>query len=530
MGILTILGLIPLVGSLVVGFVPTKDAARSKWIALAFASVTFVVALVAAFQFDTASPAPFQLVEQLEWIPSLGISYAVGVDGIGLILVLLATFLVPIVIWAGWNDVEDTASMTEGQSQGQVRGYFALMLVLEAMMVGVFVSLDVVLFYFFFELVLIPIYFMIGRYGTGRRTYAAVKFLVYSLLGGLIMLAALAGLWFVSIEAYGDPTMFVPQLIAMEIDTTVQGWLFVGFFIAFAIKAPMWPVHTWLPDASGSATPGTAVLLIGVLDKIAVFGMLRLCLPLFPDAAQQFAPVIIALAVISIFYGALVAIGQSDMKRMFGYVSISHFGFMVMGVFAFTSAAQIGASFYMLGHGVSTALLFLTASYLIARRKSAKVADYGGVVSVAPVAAGFFLIAGLSALALPGMMTFLGEFLVLVGVFEVYPWVAAVATTAIILAALYILFMYQRSMTGPTSDSVKGMTDLSGRERWAIAPLIAVMIFFGFYPAPIMDLLEPAIEQTMEWTGTTDPLPTIGDDSRAAASGSAFLPIEGSQQ
>ena len=524
MSILTILGLIPLVGSIVVGFTPAKDALTSKWIALVFAVATFVVAIIAALQFDVSSAAPFQLVEQNDWIPSLGISFAVGVDGIGLILVLLATFLVPVVMWAGWNDVENTASMVKDQSQGQVRGYLALMLVLEAMMVGVFVSLDVVLFYLFFELVLIPVYFMIGRYGVGRRTYAAVKFLIYGFLGGMIMLAALAGLWYVSADFYGDPTMFVPDLIRMDIDPTVQAWLFLGFFIAFAIKAPMWPVHTWLPDAAGSAAPGTAVLLIGVLDKIAVFGMLRLCLPMFPDAAQMFAPYIIALAVISIFYGALVAIGQSDMKRMFGYISISHFGVMVMAVFAFTSTALSGASFYMLGHGISTALLFLVASFLISRRKSAKIDDYGGVVSVAPVAAGFFLIAGLSALALPGMMTFLGEFLALAGVFERYPWVAAFSTLAVVLAAVYILYSYQRSMTGPTTDAVKGMPDLNLRERWSIAPLIAVVVFFGFYPAPLMNLINPAVEQTMEWVGETNPPPKVAD-----AAAPVPVPAEGSQ-
>ena len=527
MSILTILGLIPLVGSVVVGFSPTKDPARSKLIALVFAVAAFVVAIVAALQFDVSSPEPFQLVGQHDWIPSLGISYAVGVDGIGLILVLLATLLVPIVIWSGWNDVEDSAELTEGQPQGEVRGYFALMLVLEAMMIGVFVSLDIVLFYIFFEVILIPIYFMIGRYGTGRRSYAAVKFLVYNLLGGMIMLAALAGLWYLSVDFFGAPTMSVPALMIMEIDPTLQGFLFWGFFIAFAIKAPLFPVHTWLPDAAGSATPGTAVLLIGVLDKIAVFGMLRILLPMFPDASHQFAPVVIALAVISIFYGALVAIGQSDMKRMFGYVSISHFGFMVMGVFAFTTAATAGAAFYMLGHGLSTAMLFLVAGYLISRRKSARISDYGGVVNVAPVAAGLFLIAGLSALALPGMMTFVSEFLVLVGVFERYAWVGAFATLAIVLAAVYILYLYQRTMTGPTAESVEGMTDLSMRERWAVAPVVALLIVFGFFPAPMMDIINPAVDRTMEWVGATDPPPTVTDST--AVSDAATLPAEGSQ-
>jgi NADH-quinone oxidoreductase subunit M len=526
--ILTILGIIPLVGSVIVGFTPTKDPAKAKIIALVFAVATFVVAVLAVLQFDPNSAEAFQFVAKHDWIPSLGISFAVGVDGIGLILVFLATLLVPVVIWAGWNDVEDAAEQSPGQTQGNVRGYFALMLVLEAMMIGVFVSLDVVLFYIFFEVILIPVYFMIGRYGTGRRTYAAVKFLVYSLLGGLVMLAALAGLWWVSLESFGSANMYFPDLLAIDIDPTVQGWLFWGFFIAFAIKAPLWPVHTWLPDAAGSSTPGTATLLIGVLDKIGTFGMLRLCLPLFPEASQQYAPVIIAISVIGIFYGALVAIGQSDMKRMFGYVSISHFGFMTMGIFAFTSIAQSGATFYMLGHGLSTAMLFLVAGYLISRRKSAQVADFGGVVSVAPVAAGLFLIAGLSALALPGFMTFQAEFLVLVGTFERYAWVAAFSTLAIVLAALYILFMYQRSMTGPTSEGVKSFKDLNLRERWAIAPLVVVLIGLGFYPSPAMNVINPAVERTMDWVGATNPPPAISDAASQAPV--TIPPVEGSQE
>jgi NADH-quinone oxidoreductase subunit M len=506
MGILTILMLVPLVGSAVVGF-GIRDVARAKQVALAIAVATFVIACVAVGMFQTGSPDPFQLVERHEWIPTLGVSYAVGVDGIALVLVFLATLLVPLVIFAGWSDVEDTASLssTDQQPMGEVRGYLALMLVLETMMIGVFVSLDVFLFYFLFEAILIPMYFMIGRYGTGRRTYAAVKFLVYSLVGGLIMLAALAVLWFASAQALGHPDLYLPTLLDIDISSTTQTWLFWGFFIAFAIKAPLWPVHTWLPDASGAATPGTAILMIGVLDKIGTFGMLRYCLPLFPEAAQTFAPVVIALSVVSIFYGGLVAIGQTDMKRLFGYVSMSHFGFITLGIFVFTTQAQVGSAFYMLGHGISTALLFMMAGYMIRRRKSANVDDYGGVVKPAPVLAGLFLVAGLTALALPGMSTFLSEFLVLLGAFERYTWVAAFATLGIILAAVYILLLYQRTMTGPETDQVKGMPDLNGREKWAVAPLIALVIFLGFYPAPVLNVLNPAIGRTMEWTGTTDP-------------------------
>ena len=507
MGTLTALALVPLIGSLVVAFGSGQSAARAKQIALFFAVVTFGVGVYAITQYDVSSSATYQLVESHEWIPSLGLTYSVGVDGLALVLVFLATLLVPLVIIAGWNDVEDTAGLptTDKQKPGSVRGYFALVLLLETMMIGVFVALDVFLFYFLFEAILIPVYFMIGRYGTGRRTYASVKFLIYSLAGGLVMLAALVMLWFVASEALGSPTLYLPELIGMDMDPVLENLMFWGFFLAFAIKAPLWPVHTWLPDAAGSSTPGTAVLLIGVLDKIGTYGMLRLCLPLFPEASQTYAPIIIAVSVIGIFYGALAAIGQTDMKRLFGYVSISHFGFITLGIFVFTSQGQVGAGLYMLGHGLSTALLFMVAGFMIVRRKSANVADYGGVVKPAPVLAGMFLIAGLTALALPGLSTFVSEFLVLLGAFTVNPWLGAGATLGIVFAALYVLLLYQRTMTGPETEQVRGMPDLNLRERWVLAPIIALVVFLGFYPAPVLDVLEPAVASTIEWTGSTDP-------------------------
>lgn len=507
---LIILMLLPLVGSLLVAFLPMESPARAKQLALLFSAATFVVTCFAALQFETDSAEQFQLVQSYSWIPSLGITFSVGIDGLGLVLVFLATLLVPLVIAAGWNDVEDTAALsTSEQPSGHVRGYFALVLVTEAMMIGVFTAIDVFLFYFLFEAILVPVYFMIGRYGTGRRTYAAVKFLIYSLTGGLIMLAALAVLWFASLQATGQRTMYLPDLMAMEFSPALQNVMFWGFFIAFAIKAPLWPVHTWLPDAAGSATPGTAILLIGVLDKIGTYGMLRFCLTLFPEASQTFAPVVIALSVIGIFYGALAAIGQTDMKRLFAYVSVSHFGFITMGIFVFTTQAQVGSAFYMLGHGLSTALLFMVAGYLIARRRSAQIDDYRGVVNEAPVLAGLFLVAGLSALALPGMSTFLSEFLVLLGTFTRYPWLGALATIGIILAALYILLLYQRTMTGPKSELVAGLADVSWREKLAVAPIIALVIVLGFYPAPVLDVLNPYVATTMEQVGTSDPPPTV---------------------
>jgi len=539
LGLLTLLAALPLVGSIVVAALPRGNPALAKQVALGVSLAALALAGVIAVQYDSGASG-YQMVEQVDWIPALGVSWTLGLDGLGLVLVLLSAVLVPVVLIAGWNERSDfgeagaaaqraqalvgasrsgssgpaaavgepSSEEAAAQSEGSVKGYLALILATQALMFGVFLAIDVFLFYVFFEAILIPVYFMIGRYGTGQRAYAAVKFLIYSLVGGLLMLAALAGLWAVSRSA-GGPTFDVRALSGMQISETTQAWLFLGFFIAFAIKAPLVPVHTWLPDAAGSARPTTAVLLIGVLDKIGTFGMMRLCLPLFPDAAQRFAPVIIAISVVSIIYGALLAIGQTDMRRLFGYVSISHFGFITLGIFVFTSQGLSGATFYMLGHGLSTALLFCVAGYLMSRRGSAQIADYGGVNQVAPVLSGMFLFAGLTALALPGLSTFISEFLVLVGTFTRYPWVAVVATLGIILAAVYVLWLYQRTMTGPATDEVRGMADLNGREILAIAPVIALVIVLGLYPKPAFDVINPMVDQLQQQVGATDPVPSV---------------------
>ena len=339
----------------------------------------------------------------------------------------------PVVLLASWDDVDDGR---RPQRQKSVR-FFALLLVLETMMIGVFAATDVFLFYVFFEAMLIPMYFLIGAYGGTQRSYAAVKFLLYSLFGGLLMLAAVIGLFVVSNG--GDHAFLFQNLVGMHIAPNTEKLLFLGFFMAFAIKAPLWPFHTWLPDAGAEAPTGGAVLLVGVLDKVGTFGFLRYCLPLFPNASRWATPVVITLCVIGIIYGALLAIGQTDLKRLIAYTSISHFGFIAMGIFAFTSQGQSGSTLYMVNHGFSTGALFLIAGFLISRRGSRLIADYGGVQRVAPVLAGTFLVAGLSSLALPGLSSFVSEFLVLVGTFTRYEAAAIIATGGIILASLYIL-------------------------------------------------------------------------------------------
>jgi len=451
-----------------------------------------------AFRFDTATAGSYQFTEKVHWIPQLGVSYALGVDGIGLTMVLLSTVLVPICVLAGWNELDGA----------RAAHFFALTLVLETFMIGVFAARDVFLFYVFFEAMLIPVYFLIGLYGGSNRRYAAVKFLLYSLLGGLVMLVAVIALYF---QGKGGADGFLTSsLTGLHFSSVaVERLLFAGFFFAFAVKAPMWPVHTWLPDAASEAPAGVAVLLVGVLDKVGTFGMITLCLPLFPDASRWAVPLVLALAVISVLYGALLAIGQSDLKRLIAYTSISHFGFIVLGIFAMTSSGQSGSVLYMVNHGFSTAALFLIAGMLIARRGSARISDYGGLQRVTPLLAGTFLVAGLSSLALPGLSSFVSEFLVLVGTFVRYPVVAVVATLGVILASLYILLTYQRMFTGPAREFSAGWRDLGARELWVVAPLIAVIIALGFYPKPVLDVLNPAVDRTMHQVHQTDPGPTV---------------------
>jgi NADH-quinone oxidoreductase subunit M len=450
--------------------------------------------------FDFNTPG-FQFVESRPWIPAFGINYALGVDGIALVLILMSVLLTPIVVIAGWNESEG--------GRWSAKTYYSLILVLETMMIGVFASTDVFLFYVFFEAMLVPVYFLIGGFGSGERAAAAVKFLLYSLFGGLLMLASIVGI-FVMSTRYGNRTFDITTLAGLHTVLTpmMENVLFLGFFIAFAIKAPLWPMHTWLPDAAKSATPGTSVLLLGVLDKVGTFGMIRYCLTLFPDASKTFTPLIITLAVISILYGAFLAIGAKDIKRLIAYTSISHFGFITMGIFAMTTQGLSGATLYMFNHGFSTAALFLVAGFMILRRKSSTIADFGGLQRVTPIMAWSFFIAGLSSLALPGLSSFVSEFLVLVGTFTRYPVAAVIATFGIVLAALYILIPVQRALHGPTTPGNENLPDLTLREKVAIAPVIAIIVALGFYPSPVLNIINPAATTVISQQGFTDPAPT----------------------
>src|SRR5688500_2859403 len=380
---------VPAIGAAVVAALPRGRDLLAKQVSLGVSLAVLLLAVLATVAFDVGGDR-FQLTTAVDWIPDFGVKFALGVAGIALVMLLLIGVLVPVVIGASWRD-----QLPGGRS---MTAYFAWLLLLEAFMVGVFAATDVFLFYVFFEAMLVPMYFLIGSYGGPRRQYAAVKFFLYSLVGGLVMLAAVIGLFVVSNSELGEGTFAFDTLRQLDIDPGVQKLLFLGFFIAFAIKAPLFPFHTWLPDAGAEAPVGGAVLLVGILDKVGTFGFLRYCLPLFPEASRILGPYIVVLCVIGILYGALLAMGQRDLKRLVSYTSIAHFGFIGLGVFAFTSQAQTGAVLYMVNHGLSTGALFLVIGFLIVRGRSRMGDDYSGVANVAPLLAGVFLVAGLSSL------------------------------------------------------------------------------------------------------------------------------------
>jgi NADH-quinone oxidoreductase subunit M len=523
---------VPALGAAAVAALPPAREALARQLALGVSLLVLLLAVLATVAFDTDGPR-FQLTTSVTWIAAFGVDFALGVDGIALVMLLLIGVLVPVVIASSW---EETAE----PGRRSMRTYWAWLLLLESMMVGVFAATDVFLFYVFFEAMLVPMYFLIGSFGGPNRQYAAVKFFLYSLLGGLVMLASVIGLYVVSNSQLGQGTFAFDALRQLDIDPGVQKLLFLGFFVAFAIKAPLVPFHTWLPDAGAEAPIGSAVLLVGVLDKVGTFGFLRYCLPLFPDASRDLAPWVLVLAVAGILYAALVAMGQSDMKRLVSYTSIAHFGFIALGIFAFSTEAGTGAVLYMVNHGIATGLLFLVVGMVIARGGSRQIRDYGGMAAKAPLLAGVFLLAGLASLALPGTNSFVSEFLVLIGSFPTQRVFTIIATTGIVLAALYVLLMYQRTMHGPprgvllaeddeplpehgAGGSTAVLTapartrtlrvaDLSRRELAVVAPLVALVIGLGVYPQPLIDLINPAVQATMSDVGV-DPggtTPAVG--------------------
>ena len=502
---LTVAICVPLVGAALVGLIPRQQAELAKRLALLASVITLVVVGVAAAEFDPDKHARYQLVERTQWIKEFGVHYALGVDGVGYVMVLLTAALMPIILLASWHDLDEGEHAQTGPGGGTPQLYFSMMLVLEAMAIAQFAALDVFFFYVLFEAMLIPMYVLIGRFGGPQRQYAAVKFLLYNLLGGLLMLVAVV--WINFAGPGGDRAYYLPDLIGYDFGEHTARWMFLGFFVAFAIKAPLWPFHTWLPDAMAEATPSNGVLLSGILDKVGVFAMLHLCLPMFPEASHWFAPTIVVLALISILYGAVVAIGQVDLKRLIAYASVSHFGFIVLGIFVMTSQGQSGATLYMVNHGFATAGLMLVAGFMMSRRGSRLISSYGGVQKVAPLLAGTFMFAGLANLSLPGLSPFISEFMVLIGTFTRYPIAGYFAVMGVLLAALYVLIFYQRTMTGELVPETAETPDLKVRELAVISPVIAVILALGFFPKPLLDVIDPAVDRTLTQVQKSDPVP-----------------------
>ncbi|MEJ2868448.1 NADH-quinone oxidoreductase subunit M [Actinomycetospora sp. OC33-EN08] len=542
--LLIVLVLLPLVGAAVVGgLVKAGRDGAAKSLGFAVSLVELVLTAVAFVLFDPAAPTRFQGESSVEWIPAFGVSFSLGVDGIALAMIALLAVLVPIVV--AYTSFTRAAERFPDGPDGEPRGaggFTALMLALQGVLVALFAATDVFVFYVMFEVMLVPMYFIIGRFGGPRRQYAAVKFFLYSFLGGLIMLGSVIGIYVASGTRLGQATFDWAELqrLAASLPEFTQILLFLGFFAAFAIKAPLVPLHTWLPDAGAQAPIGGGVILVGVLDKVGVFGFLRYCLPLFPLASQTLAPLVLVLSVIGVLYGALLAAMQTDMKRFVSYTSIAHFGFIGLGIFAFSQQAVAGSALYMVNHGISTAMLFLVVGMLTARGGSTQIADYGGVGRIAPVLAGLFLLAGLTTLSLPGTNSFVSEFLVLIGSWPREPVYTVIATVGIIFAALYVLWVYQRTMTGPlrgeavvgggpgaasaralaggpgfsetldppdgTSTTKARFGDLTGREIGVLAPLVLLVFLLGFYPQPLLDVLNPAVSATMSEVGVPDPV------------------------
>ncbi|MEM1043932.1 MAG: NADH-quinone oxidoreductase subunit M [Bacteroidota bacterium] len=485
---------LPALGALAVLFVPGDSAVR--WTSLAVTALTFVISLGLWAGFDAAVPtdAAPQLAEQVPWFPGVDITYFVGVDGLNLLLLLLTTLLGPIIVLSSWTYIGK-----------QIRGYYALMLILETGVLGVFASFDLFLFYIFFELTLIPMYFIIGIWGGENRIYAAVKFVIYTLFGSLLMLVGLLWVGFAAGDAVngGVFTTNWYTLVAYGIPLGPQTWLFLLFALAFCIKVPLFPFHTWLPDAHVQAPTGGSVVLAGVLLKMGTYGLVRFCLPFFPNAAQTFALPIAILALIGIVYGALIAYAQEDAKKLVAYSSVAHLGFVVLGVFAFTTEALQGAMIQMVNHGISTGALFLIIGMLYERRHTRMMADYGGIAKSVPVLTFFMIFSVFASVGLPGLNGFVGEFLILIGTFKsevIGGWaITAIATTGVIFAAVYLLTMLYKTFYGPLDkEENRAMPDLNARELGLLIPLAVLMFWLGFGPAPFLAKSEGAVRSLLE--------------------------------
>ncbi len=484
--LLTLTWLVPLAGALVMLLIGNADGRRDgmiRWLSLGVALATFVVTLGLWAGFDAAS-ADFQFVERYPWIPQFGIDYFVGIDGISLWLVVLTGFLTPIALLSSWGSIDR-----------KVKEFSIFMLALEAAMIGVFISLDLFLFYVFWDAMLIPMYFLIGIWGYDRRVYAAIKFMLYTMAGSVLMLIAILGLAYLHSAATGSYTFDLLELYSLDIAPQTQMWFFLAFTVAFAIKVPLFPFHTWLPDAHVQAPTAGSVILAGVLLKMGTYGLLRFSFPLFPQAAVYFAPWLAVLAVIGIIYGALVAMVQPDMKKLVAYSSVSHLGFVVLGICAMNTQGVQGAIYLMLAHGVSTGGLFLMVGMLSDRRHTRLIAEFGGLKAVMPRFTAAFLIITLASIGLPGLNGFVGEFLILLGAFRWAPGFVVVAGLGVIFSAVYMLWMFQRVFYGPvTLEANAALPDLQPREWAGVLPLCAMALVMGILPTLFLKPMEASVE------------------------------------
>ncbi len=478
--LLSIVTFLPLVGAVVLLLWRGAFDNAARATALLTTVATFVMSLAVLGRFDRTQ-AGFQMVEHAIWVKGLGLQYLVGVDGVSLWMVLLTTFLMPIAVLASWP------------VDRNVRLYMSAMLVLETAVLGSFLALDLLLFFLFFEAMLVPMYLIIGGWGGERRVYAAVKFFLFTMAGSAFLLVAILFLYSKAAGPVGHGTFDVRQLtsVASALPASTARWLFLAFFIAFAVKVPLFPLHTWLPDAHTEAPTAGSVLLAGVLLKVGAYGLIRFNLLLFPDASKYFATFISILAVIGIVYGAAVALIQTDIKRLVAYSSVSHLGFVVLGIFAFTSQGVTGGVLQMVNHGLSTGALFLLVGMVYERTHTRDLGKMGGLARGMPWLAGAFLFAALASAGLPGLNNFVGEFLVIIGSFAVHRWFGALAAVAVVLGAIYLLWSYQRMAYGPVHEEHEGLPDVSLREVMVLAPILSLLLLFGVFPKLLTDRIEP---------------------------------------
>ena len=487
--VLTLLVLVPAVGALLVALVPKDRGDLVRPLAVLVSLATGAFALHVLANFEAALPG-YQFESEHSWISSLGISWHVGVDGISLFLVMLTALIFPI-------------AMVATDPGHDKKAYFAWLLMLEAGCMGAFLALDLFLFFVFFEIVLVPMYFLIGQWGHGNRIYAATKFFLYTMFGSALMLVGIVSLVYLVARDTGEITFDLLRLSEVTTDASVLSpdtamWLFAAFAIAFAVKVPIFPLHTWLPDAHTEAPTGGSVILAAVMLKLGTYGFIRFAITLFPDAAYDWAPVLLTLGVIGIVYAAIIAAVQKDLKRLVAYSSVAHLGFIVLGTFAFTNQGVSGSVLQMVNHGLSTGALFLLVGMIYERRHTRQISELGGLQKPAPILAAVFTVVMLSSIGLPGLNGFVGEFLILIGSFTTARWWTVVATSGVILAAVYLLWAYQRVFQGPAEGENAKVADMNLREIAVMAPLLALIVFLGVYPKPALDRIEPAVDRLVE--------------------------------